>query len=157
MNLSTDITQTINFAALWTLRCSFCCVCVHQNYLWQSILGQLHGVECVSFIRHVMDRLAPYWNLGKQWRANSAHNIWLFTILGQRISNRLNPCFCFQLPRSNLCQYCRTTHGNFNFASVNGFIQLMNDTAVHEDAIKFCKCTAFNDLLMKPDLWVKNK
>lgn len=39
-------------------------------YLWQSVLGKLHRVESISFIGHIMDRLATYWHLQKQNRVH---------------------------------------------------------------------------------------
>lgn len=52
MNLSTDITQTINSVnvRLQLLLCTPQSKLAVQSYLWQSVLGELHRVECVSFI-----------------------------------------------------------------------------------------------------------
>lgn len=55
--------------------CLFLCMCTthqtlhpfQQSYLWQGVLGKLHWVESISFIGHIMDRLATYWHLEKQY------------------------------------------------------------------------------------------
>lgn len=45
------------------------CIPFQQSYLWQSVLGKLHWVKRISFIGHIMDRLATYWHLEKQYNA----------------------------------------------------------------------------------------
>lgn len=46
-----------------------CVPFLQRSYLRQSVLGKLHWVESAPFIRHIMDRLATYWHLEKQYNA----------------------------------------------------------------------------------------
>lgn len=86
--------------------CLLLCMCsthqtlqpVQQPYLWQGVLGKLHGVESVSFIGHIMDRLATYWHLERRYSTIyiPSHFRWIFisitvyTDCWQHLSHSLN-------------------------------------------------------------------
>lgn len=104
-----------------------------QSYLWQSVLGKLHWVESISFIGHIMDRLATYWHLEKQYSAlcSTSHfgkifiNFTVYTDYWQHVSNSLNHHQNSEIATNYDVVSCSIIHDTVNFNFMPSFPRIM--------------------------------